>query len=268
MEIIGAESETVGELAADWSRHHRPGFEKLSRAVQRRVLQSQLVSLGLTADFELVESLRLASGVAISVSRDISVSRTTAGVVKLKPHQPVGFNSGKLAVNLAGRAGDVAFDAARVRWSFDTRKDFKRVRGHSACEFFDGDKVGSKIVLRHWQPGDRFHPIGFKEPAKLQDLLTNAKIPREQRHNLLVAATAAGEIFWVEGLRISESFKLTPATKRRLVWRWPRSQGFFPAPSWFPNPRQINPRQQKSPVKLSRHHKPAVKVLYTHAVSN
>jgi len=34
--------------------------------------------------------------------------------------------------------------------------------------------------------------------------------------------TVAGEIFWVEGLRIGEKFRLMPVTKRRL--RWDRSK--------------------------------------------
>jgi len=40
----------------------------------------------------------------------------------------------------------------------------------------------------------------------------------------VVAEAADGEIFWVEGLRISEKFKLTPETQRWLVWRWRRLQ--------------------------------------------
>ncbi len=79
-------------------------------------------------------------------------------------------------------------------------------------------------MLRHWRPGDVFQPIGLKSPVKLQDLFTNAKIPRDRRHELLLAVTAGGEIFWVEGLRISENFKLTADTKRRLVWHWRRPQ--------------------------------------------
>ena len=39
---------------------------------------------------------------------------------------------------------------------------------------------------------------------------------------LIVAATARGEVFWVEGMRISERFKLTTQTIRRLQWRWKR----------------------------------------------
>jgi hypothetical protein len=59
--------------------------------------------------------------------------------------------------------------------------------------------------------------------VKLQDLLTNAKIPRNRRHTLILATTDWGDIFWVESLRISEQFKLTPDTRRRLVWQLERS---------------------------------------------
>jgi tRNA(Ile)-lysidine synthase len=87
-------------------------------------------------------------------------------------------------------------------------------------EYFDADKIGSGMVLRHWRPGDRFRPIGLKPAAKLQDLFVNAKISIARRRELVLGATVDGEIFWVEGLRISEEFKLTPDTKRCLVWRW------------------------------------------------
>ena len=58
--------------------------------------------------------------------------------------------------------------------------------------------------------------------VKLQDLFTNRKVPRDRRRQLVVAATAGGEVFWVEGLRISERFKLTKQTIRCLQWQWER----------------------------------------------
>ena len=87
-------------------------------------------------------------------------------------------------------------------------------------EFFDAGKVGATIALRHWQPGDRFQPIGMAKRVKLQDLFTNQKVPVAERRRRAVAAAANGEIFWVEGLRISERFKLDKKTVRRLNWHW------------------------------------------------
>jgi len=86
----------------------------------------------------------------------------------------------------------------------------------------DADRVGGRIALRHWQPGDRFQPIGLPQSVKLQDWFTNQKIPSGRRRELVVATTERGDVFWIENQRIGEQFKLTPETKRRLIWRWDR----------------------------------------------
>ena len=95
-------------------------------------------------------------------------------------------------------------------------------RRNSGGEIFDADKVGCVVMLRHWRPDDRFQPIGMKAPVKLQDLFTNQKIPREHRRALVVGQTRNGEIFWVEGLRLAEKFKLERGTSLQLRWRWQR----------------------------------------------
>ncbi len=95
-------------------------------------------------------------------------------------------------------------------------------RREAAVEYFDADRLGGRIVLRHWQPGDRFQPIGMISAVKLQDWFVNQKVARAGRTSLVVAQTAPGQIFWVEGQRISEHFKLTKSTIRRLQWRWQR----------------------------------------------
>jgi tRNA(Ile)-lysidine synthase len=196
------------------------GFDYLPVAVQRRVLQLQLSEVGVPADFELIESLRQSADVPVNLGPQLSVLRDATGAVSLRLARPSDFNANETVVKLAGRAGEVTFDGVRVRWWFDAVKKIKRPAARPACESFDADKVGGKITLRHWRPGDRFQPIGLKSSAKLQDLFTNRKIPRARRRELMVAAAENNEIFWVEGLRISENFKLTRRTKRRLTWRW------------------------------------------------
>jgi tRNA(Ile)-lysidine synthase len=247
MEIVGAESDLAGDAARQWlvSKRKierapppagrgkggpRPGegtvFKDLPVAVQRRALQLQLAELGVSVDFDLIEQLRGSANRFVSVNSTLFVLRDTAGGVKLRPRLPEEFNANKLSVDLADRAGEATFGGVRVCWHFDAVKRFKRPAARPACESFDADRVRGRITLRHWRPGDRFQPIGLKSSAKLQDLFTNWKIPRVRRRELMVAAAENGEIFWVEGLRISENFKLTQQTKRRLVWRWRHLGGF------------------------------------------
>jgi hypothetical protein len=62
----------------------------------------------------------------------------------------------------------------------------------------------------------------MRSAVKLQDIFVNEKIPRSERHKLVILARDDGELVWVEKLRISERFKLTSLTNRRLLWKWAR----------------------------------------------
>ena len=197
-----------------------PAFDNLPIAVQRRVLQLQLLKLGISVDFELVERLRRAPDVFVSVSPGFSIARNPAGRLSLRAQPTSTLNVKELTVNLEDRAGEGDFSGVRFRWKVQSMKRPVALGRWPGREYFDADKVGRQITLRHWRAGDRFQPIGLKSAVKLQDLFTNQKIPRPQRHELIIAETANGEIFWVQSLRIAGHFKLIPETKRRLVWRW------------------------------------------------
>ena len=128
------------------------------------------------------------------------------------------FKSDEIEVNLKGRAGRVTFSGKKFHWEISARKISGRPAKRAGREVFDADRVGATIVLRHWRAGDRFQPIGMKAATKLQDLFVNAKIPAARRRDLVVATTADGTIFWVEGLRIGEAVKLTKETRKQLAW--------------------------------------------------
>jgi tRNA(Ile)-lysidine synthase len=125
---------------------------------------------------------------------------------------------------LRGAGGEQEFENVQFGWRIRAGSLPRRTRVESEAglEQFDADQVGRRITLRHWTPGDRFQPIGLGGPTRLQDLFTNAKVPRAERHRRVVGVTEAGEVFWVEGLRIGDRFKLTKDTRRILVWRWRR----------------------------------------------
>jgi tRNA(Ile)-lysidine synthase len=258
MEIVGAEADVIGEAAWLWVRRTRGdesqvkigkrttdngnksetpyvvshSFGQLPIAIQRRVLQSQLVELGVTPDFDLIESLRQSADRFVSVGAKMRVCRNKSGEIKLRTDSKQEFDASELPVDLSVPAGETVFGTIKLRWNVRTTgtvpvgRGYRRAgsRGRSPHqmqqEFFDPDKIGNKIVLRHWRAGDRFQPIGLKSAAKLQNLFVNAKISAGRRRELVLATTANGEIFWVEGLRIGERFKLTPLTTRRLVWKW------------------------------------------------
>jgi tRNA(Ile)-lysidine synthase len=238
MDVVGAETQVIAAAATDFRDSRRKeaqaksrkssaapcvgGYDDLPLAVQRKVVQQQLIELGLLPDFDLIEQLRRTPEKWISVCPVLAVARNAAGEIHCRETGPAEFNSGELRLKLQNR-GCTQFNRRNFRWQIRTRKNLqlpgKRLAQSGRLqELFDADKIGDEIILRHWRPGDRFQPIGMKSAVKLQDLFVNAKIPAARRHELVLAATATGKIFWVEGIRISDDFKLTTQTRRQLAW--------------------------------------------------
>jgi tRNA(Ile)-lysidine synthase len=224
MTILSAESDFIAQKTREAQSESKSegalDYSELPPALQRRWLCSEALALGVAPDFDLIEHWRRTPGDAVMVNPDLSVVCDPAGHLHARKPVRSEFKTGHRVVDLSRVKGRVTFENCRILWAV------RRWRGWpedsktppSGVELFDADKIGASIRLRHWQPSDRFQPIGMAAPVKLQNLFTNLKIPRSRRLELVLAETAGGEIFWVEGLRISDRFKIDESTRRCLRW--------------------------------------------------
>jgi len=220
MDLAGCDADFAQEAAAAWlSERRRPPFERLHPAVQRQCVRLQLKRLKLPLGFDLIERLRQFPGKAIAATSQAVVRRDAASrIVQVQPRDK--FRLDELTVDVSVTGG-CDFQGVSFNWTQrQASRLFRRPAQRHGMESFDAAKVGPMIRLRHWRPGDRFQPIGMSRPVKLQDLFTNSKIPAGRRRRLIVAESASGVLFWVQGLRISEPFKLHPGTREQLCWRW------------------------------------------------
>jgi tRNA(Ile)-lysidine synthase len=81
----------------------------------------------------------------------------------------------------------------------------------------DADRIDGPLMVRTWQPGDRFCPFGMKgRSKKLQDFFTDLKVFGGDRTRVPVVATAE-RIVWVVGYRQDDRSAITPATEQCLV---------------------------------------------------
>jgi tRNA(Ile)-lysidine synthase len=218
--ILSAEADFMKDAARQWLTNGHGSFAGLPLALQRRVLQLQVIDLGVAIDFETVEQLLVAPECKVNAPEGHHLVRRLDGRVEIVNDLQLSHSNDALLVLLLNGFGEVAFAGRAITWHVDSVGEGTFGSKVPNQEWFDAERVGQRIVLRHWQPGDRFQPIGMNRSVKLQDLFTNLKVARAERIQRVVAESASGEIFWVEGLRIGERFKLLPDTRKQLVWRW------------------------------------------------
>ena len=73
-------------------------------------------------------------------------------------------------------------------------------------------------MIRQPERGDRVRVPGVGT-RKLQDVLVDAKVPRERRSMVPVVLDATGTIVWVAGVVRSAIARITPATRRVIETR-------------------------------------------------
>lgn len=79
----------------------------------------------------------------------------------------------------------------------------------------DLDTLNFPLMLRKWQHGDYFFPLGMEQMKKVSDFFIDNKVPvPEKKHTWLL--TSGKKIVWIVGLRIDHRFRVTDGTKRIL----------------------------------------------------
>jgi tRNA(Ile)-lysidine synthase len=229
MDLLAEEAGLVAELASKWRQARKPmAFERLPPAVQRGVLQAELIQIGIEPDYDLVEMLRLNPGKRVSAGARLLKRRVKEGSIVTEMPANQRHSSEQAQITL-DRSGSASFGHLDFCWQVrDVKDDRPQPAFQPRRELFDADQVGEQVRLRYWRPGDRFQPIGMSQAVKLQDLFVNLKIPKPLRHQKIIAEAQDGEVFWVEGLRIGERFKLSSQTRHCLAWSWQEQSS--PAP--------------------------------------
>jgi tRNA(Ile)-lysidine synthase len=101
-------------------------------------------------------------------------------------------------------AENVPIEAAEKRYNYN-----QAVR-------LDLDKVGDGLILRNWQPGDRFQPCGSRRALKLKELFLRRRIPAKSR-KLWPVLLSNQQVVWVKGFPAAQGFAASDSSRRTLV---------------------------------------------------
>jgi tRNA(Ile)-lysidine synthase len=75
--------------------------------------------------------------------------------------------------------------------------------------------VGTALVVRTRQPGDRIQPLGMSHEKKVQDILVDKHIARSERDRIPIFFSEGSSV-WLGGICIDERVRLTATTRRIL----------------------------------------------------
>ncbi len=196
-------------------------------------MEAMRVLSGSAADFSRNHAERVAGlfdmqvGKQVDLAHGLSAERAYGGVVLARKmrEDATGTLSRLPEIPLVPgnklRVGGMTFLAERI-----AREDVPaKIPENRYTKWFDYDKIGGKSSFRFGRSGDYLIINQEGGRKKLSDYLIDCKVPRKERGRMICLA-AGNEIFWVVGLRIGESAKVTDTTKRviRITARENRGQ--------------------------------------------
>ena len=79
--------------------------------------------------------------------------------------------------------------------------------------FLDMGKLKFPLLVRNWKKGDKMQSLGMKGKIKLSDLFINEKISLNEKKRIPIFISD-DKIIWVGRLRIAETCKIIPSTKK------------------------------------------------------
>ena len=184
-------------------------FALLPAALQRRILLRACETLGLRIEFKHVEELLALCGPDGSHAVGLP-ERWTARRVKnqilILPYSHKSREHGDYEYTLA-IPGEVAVAETGTRF-LAIMVPPQAEQGYNPEHLLDRERVGPRVQIRNWRPGDRFWPAHTKGPKKIKELLQERKITGTERQSWPVAVSA-NEVVWVRGF--PSSVKLRPA---------------------------------------------------------
>jgi tRNA(Ile)-lysidine synthase len=217
-EVLEAMTEArLGNCVLDGGDLSLAAVGRDAPAMRRRIVRRWLMSRGVPAQALDYESL--------ARCETLLNSRRGSGVVPLDGGIGVKRENGRLSVVYGGVRESPAF-RARIRFPGTTivdppgftvraaerpgiiRPPRTRAGDLPAEVSLSAVKVGRRpLIVRSWRPGDRMKPFGMRGSRKVQDILTDHKVPRDSRGSVPVVE-CGGEIVWIPGYRIARGWEV------------------------------------------------------------
>ena len=234
-------AEATNELARTLVSHDSRGGQRVDRrafielpvALQRRLVRAILRTYdgeGRASSFRVVESVRRLflkgrSGARLLLKQVLVILEQ--GSVRFSPAAE-GDHGREIGSGQEGREILPLPVPSTVYWARTNQQIQVQHMNCRAAEMlgkepsqgrvlFDADRFSEPLLVRAWQPGDRFSPHGMRgKSKKLQDFFTDRKVARQERGKVPLLVAPEG-ILWVVGMQQDERFIIRDGTTRCAV---------------------------------------------------
>ena len=93
-----------------------------------------------------------------------------------------------------------------------------KISSNQELAALDLNKIKFPLILKEWEQGDFFYPLGMKQKKKLSDYFVDEKYSLIDKKEALLL-TSDSQIVWLVGKRIDDRYKITDKTKNILLVR-------------------------------------------------
>jgi tRNA(Ile)-lysidine synthase len=179
----------------------------LARRVVRRALE-EIEGAGFTG-FQAVDAvLALEPGQQVDLP-GVHVERRGAEILVEPGGTPEvpSPNSFEYALSIPGEVQVAEAGLVITAQRLDAAESPLKAGGHEVTVQAPG--LGTELHVRSRRPGDALRPLGLGGRKKLQDLLVDRKVAREERDRVPLVVDAADRIVWVVGHTVAEDFRVT-----------------------------------------------------------
>ena len=199
-----------------------PEFNALPIALQRRVLRrwvSHFAGPGSALSHTQIEALRRlasrsASGAVLHLPYRLVVRREFDHLVFAEAREP--SEGYRYSVRVPGEQA-IPHLGLLLQFKIVDAGTFQATyNDHERWMGLDWQKVGSPLLLRNWEPGDKFRPLGDAKGLKLKELFRQRKVPGSTRRRWPLLA-AEDRIVWVRSFPPEAGAAVTPATREVLL---------------------------------------------------
>jgi tRNA(Ile)-lysidine synthase len=160
---------------------------------------------------------KAAMGSYIHLPRGLVVIREAETLIFSKEHYPplpASFGPCPFTITTPG---EYAFSSFKLRLlTVDVRSICGLPPATPDRLWLDAEKLHWPLIIRSWNPGDRFQPLGLSGTKKLQDFFVDAHIPRSERNSVPLLCDQE-KICCVLGYRLDERVKVTDSAKTVLI---------------------------------------------------